>query len=66
MLIVIIAIIIAAALIFIDYSNEEQQGFNYNDWIRSYHQPEWSREKQDEQDLEEMMQDPANYWQKYV
>ena len=66
MLLVLIAVAFAAAWIFIDYQYDEQSTFDYDSWLRRKHDPDWSREIEAEQELQEVLSNAEEHWKDYL
>lgn len=66
MLLVLIAVALAAAWIFIDYQYDEDQKFDYDSWLRRKYQPDWSPEEEAEKELQEVLSNAEEHWKDYL
>lgn len=66
MLLVLIGLVLGVIYLFVEYHYEEQRDFNFDNWLRMKYQPDWSPEKEAEEQLQDILSDAENHWKRYM
>jgi len=66
MLLVIIGLAIGLVYIFVDQSKIEQDGFDFNEWLKKKYKPGHNPEQEAEEELEDMLDNAEDYWKKFM